>query len=401
MKLIVNPHKIEILKEPVNEKEIDITKCEFEFSDEITNNFVKDAYFTFKGETYKQIIQDNQCSIPYEVLGEAGQIEIGVVAYLVENEEEIKRYNPTPAYFNTWIGSLKEEYENTEPVTPTDKEQIEQMLSNIKLYVNKEGKITTISFTNTDGTTQTETLEDGVGLDYNWQGTSLGVKREDEETYQYVNLKGEKGDAGAIHMIIVQTLPTEDIDESAIYLVPLENPTEEGNNYAEYVYINNQWELLGKIGVHVDLTDYVKNTDYATGSKGGVIKVSSSVGTSMNNNGYLQGVIDTYANYQGKTNSYIISKGTLENVVTGKGLVSNTDYANGTTGGVFKTSNNYGTSVSSSGVLRGITNDYTSYQEKADTFFICKGTLENVLNNRIGDIQTLLDNLDIGSGVNG
>ena len=91
MKLIVNPHKIEILKEPVNEKEIDITKCEFEFSDEITNNFVKDAYFTFKGETYKQIIQDNQCSIPYEVLGEAGQIEIGVVAYLVENEEEIKR----------------------------------------------------------------------------------------------------------------------------------------------------------------------------------------------------------------------------------------------------------------------------------------------------------------------
>lgn len=73
-----------------------------------------------------------------------------------------------------------------------------------------------------------------------------------------------KGEPGTVHMIVVQTLPTEDIDESAIYLVPLENPTEEGNNYAEYVYINNQWELLGKIGVQVDLTDYALKSELPT-----------------------------------------------------------------------------------------------------------------------------------------
>lgn len=36
----------------------------------------------------------------------------------------------------------------------------------------------------------------GIGLQYNWQGTQLGIKREDEEQYSYVDLKGPKGDKG-------------------------------------------------------------------------------------------------------------------------------------------------------------------------------------------------------------
>lgn len=36
----------------------------------------------------------------------------------------------------------------------------------------------------------------GVGLNFIWNGTQLGVKREDEGTYQYVNLKGEEGAKG-------------------------------------------------------------------------------------------------------------------------------------------------------------------------------------------------------------
>lgn len=129
MKVIVNPHKLEIAKSPVNEKEINVTECEFEFAEEITDNYVKEAYFTFKGNTYKQIIVNNKCDIPSEVLEEKGQVELGVVAYIVENGEELKRYNPSPAYFNTWVGSLKEEYENTEPITPTDLEQLQSVVA--------------------------------------------------------------------------------------------------------------------------------------------------------------------------------------------------------------------------------------------------------------------------------
>lgn len=138
MKLIVNPHKISIETKLVNEKEINITKCYFEFAEEITNDFVKEAYFTLKDKTYKEIIVNNECSIPYEVIEEKGQVEIGVVAYLLENEEYIKRYNPSPVYFNTLDGSLKEQYENSEEVTPSDKEQIEQAITNLE--TNKADK---------------------------------------------------------------------------------------------------------------------------------------------------------------------------------------------------------------------------------------------------------------------
>lgn len=128
MKLLVNPHKIEIEKSPVNEREIDITKCEFEFVEEIMSDYVKEAYFTFDGTSYKQIIVNNECDIPSEVLAKKGQIEIGVVAFLIQNGEEIKRYNPSPAYFNTWVGSLKDKTENTKPITPSEMEQYEQAL---------------------------------------------------------------------------------------------------------------------------------------------------------------------------------------------------------------------------------------------------------------------------------
>ena len=37
----------------------------------------------------------------------------------------------------------------------------------------------------------------GVGLNYYWNGTELGVKREDEQDYAFVDLKGEPGSAGS------------------------------------------------------------------------------------------------------------------------------------------------------------------------------------------------------------
>lgn len=42
--------------------------------------------------------------------------------------------------------------------------------------------------------------QDGVGIEYNWLGTELGIKREDESVYVYVDLQGPpgpKGDTGA------------------------------------------------------------------------------------------------------------------------------------------------------------------------------------------------------------
>lgn len=450
MKIRVNPHNVEIVKEqtePINEREIKVSKCEFEFDEVITSDFVKEAYFTLNGNTYKQIIVNNECDYPSEVLTEKGTLEIGVVAYKVENEQEIKRYNPSPDYFESWVGSLKDA-ENSEPITPSEMEQFEQELQNglndiqdaienaerLDIDANKVGKITSITITKQDGTTKTVTLEDGqdgisledIEIDnrdlyvtYGGETENLGqivpniqvgttttglpntsasVVNVGTDLNPILNFTIPKGEAGAIKMLIVAVLPTTGEDDT-IYLVPLENPTEEGNNYAEYVYINNQWELLGKIGVQVDLTDYVKNTDYATANKGGVIKGNVS-GFLVSANGTPSGDTRTFENYSSAGNALFISKGTLENVITGKGLVSNTDYASGSVGGIIKVNGaDYGSYMTSGGVLCASMTSYANYGNKSNNYIISKGTLENVLNEKIGDIQTLLDNLDVGNGV--
>ena len=84
---------------------------------------------------------------------------------------------------------------------------------------------------------------------------------------------------------------------------------------------------------YVDLTDYVKNTDYASTNKGGVIKTANDCATAVNQDGKLYAKVDTYSDYNSRQNTLFISKGTLENVITGKNL---------------ETSNNKVTSISSS-----------------------------------------------------
>ena len=215
MRLIVNPHKIQLVQEEaVNEKEIDISRCQFEFDEEITDEFVKEAYFTLGNDTYKKLIVNNECTFPQEVLVKEGTVELGVVAYLVENEEEIKRYNPSPVYFKTDIGSLKEA-QNSEEITPSEMEQYEQALQdglsevnskldeidsaltevdNLDIDANKVGTTTTITITSKDGTTKEVQVLDGAKGDKGDTGEQgpQGVQGIPGER----GLQGEKGDKG-------------------------------------------------------------------------------------------------------------------------------------------------------------------------------------------------------------
>ncbi len=99
--------------------------------------------------------------------------------------------------------------------------------------------------------------------------------------------KGEKGAPGNIKFKVVNSLPGYG-DEDTIYLLPNTN-SEVDNMYDEYICMAGQWELLGKENIHVDLTDYVKNTDYANKEKAGVISFLSSGygGLSMYQDKYL------------------------------------------------------------------------------------------------------------------
>lgn len=56
---------------------------------------------------------------------------------------------------------------------------------------------------------------------------------------------------------VVSQLPTRDISETTVYLVP--SQSEEDDVYKEYIYVNNDWELLGI--QKVDLNNYYDKSE--------------------------------------------------------------------------------------------------------------------------------------------
>lgn len=61
-----------------------------------------------------------------------------------------------------------------------------------------------------------------------------------------------------LSLAIVQTLPTEDISTTTIYLVP-KSTLQTNNVYDEYVYINSSWEAIGS--TEIDMSGYVRESD--------------------------------------------------------------------------------------------------------------------------------------------
>lgn len=126
--------------------------------------------------------------------------------------------------------------------------------------------------------------------------------------------------ASGLKIVVVEELP-ETGSTDTFYLVP-KISSQTNNLYDEYIY-NNGWELIGS--TEIDLTNYVKNTDYANSTTGGVIKTSLNFATNVVS-GNLVSATKTYQQYQSANNATFIGKGTLENVITGKNLVSDGNY---------------------------------------------------------------------------
>lgn len=112
------------------------------------------------------------------------------------------------------------------------------------------------------------------------------------------------------------------------------------NNRRENILINDiPPEILTEAKLTAD--GYVKNTDYPTSTKAGVIKAATSYGTTVTPQGFLGAQTRTAVQYAGDANTLIVGKGTLDNVkdviVTG-GLATIADTLSPTalTGTVFK-----------------------------------------------------------------
>lgn len=131
MKINVTENKVSIKEEQIlNENEYNIHKIQFDFSSEYTDDLVKIALFSIDNHTYKKIISNNECDIPPEVLTQRGYSILGVYAYKTEQDTLVLRYSPSPTKISVYDGSYKADAENSEPITPSEIEQYQQILQN-------------------------------------------------------------------------------------------------------------------------------------------------------------------------------------------------------------------------------------------------------------------------------
>ena len=80
------------------------------------------------------------------------------------------------------------------------------------------------------------------------------------ETYTKSEVDNLLSAVSSLDIEVVQTLPTQDISTSTIYLVPKTSST--NDNYDEYIYVSNSWEHIGS--TEVDLSNYATKTEVMT-----------------------------------------------------------------------------------------------------------------------------------------
>lgn len=75
---------------------------------------------------------------------------------------------------------------------------------------------------------------------------------------------------------VVAALPTENIDEHVVYLLPVESDEgAEKNYYQEFLYVNGEWELLGE-PITIDLSGMVKSVNGVAPDQNGNVQVQAA-----------------------------------------------------------------------------------------------------------------------------
>ena len=151
----------------LNDKEYNVNKCYFTFSDDYTNELVKKAIFVQGEKIVEEPILNNECLIPSEVLNR-GIYELRVYAYKSEDDELILRYSPTPTLVYVREGSYIEGAESPEVITPSQFEQYMQALNdglneveNVDINAEQLSNGAKVTITNRYGEEKTVYVYDG------------------------------------------------------------------------------------------------------------------------------------------------------------------------------------------------------------------------------------------------
>lgn len=429
MKVIVNSHNIKIQNiDDINAGEYNIQDCEFEFSEEY-NDLVKVAIFSNENNAYKVYIHNNKCIIPYEVLENEGYVYLGVYGYESNNNELIKRYSPEPEFFVVTDGS----YKLGDDIQPPSPGIIEEMQEEIDKNTSDILDLQTNKADKSEIPTKTSDLENDSGFAYendiptqlsDLESDSTHRTVTDDEKSTWNNKSDFSGDYNDLSNKPTIPSKTSDLNNDSGFITNAVNnlinytlKTSTGSlidleiNGTTYVITLSLKDINGNV-ISTDTIDLPLESVVVGGSYDSTNK--KIVLTLENGNtvdipvGDLVAGLQTELSSSNKLNAdYIDDSNSGKKLVTTSekdtwnakldssaltDYVKNTDYATSSTGGVIKIGN--ATSINSSGVIYAQSLTYSQYNSYSNNTFIGKGTLENVLNARIGDINTVLDTIN-------
>lgn len=196
--------KVFEMKSPSNElvivKEIEDNKVLLASKDENQNNvslFDESGYYIFEVSYYDN---DSKLTSVYgKIPVEQEQVVIDgevVTPYLPIFDQLIQDLNNKIDEVDTKLEEVDTKIETIDGKIEEVNTAIEET-NNLDINVSdKSNKEVTITLTKKDNTTKSVKINDGVSLQFMWQGTSLGIKTENDENYTFVNVQGPIGPVG-------------------------------------------------------------------------------------------------------------------------------------------------------------------------------------------------------------
>ena len=144
MKIKVTKDLCEIKENEIwNVGDYNVHTVQVELSPEFNGLVNKVRYFV-EDKSYDMLITDNVAQVPYEATVMEGTIKIGVYGYDADTDILVQSTSPVNKYISS--GTYTGEADNTEPLTPTDKEQMETAIQKntndiTDLKANKQDKL--------------------------------------------------------------------------------------------------------------------------------------------------------------------------------------------------------------------------------------------------------------------
>ena len=205
-------------------------KLNFEFDKEFERALFKLKY-PVENKEWVQDIVDNKLILP--VLKDTGDYEYEISIYsedgrltgyatekfhvrseLINTDEIVEPDDRVPV-----LDNLINETTQLKNETADLKEEVEESIdetNNLDIDVSdKVNKEVNITLTKKDNTIKRVTLKDGTSLMFNWDGTRLGIKTDEDEEYTYVDLQGPQGIRGQTGLTPNLTIGTVETGSSS------------------------------------------------------------------------------------------------------------------------------------------------------------------------------------------